>query len=487
VNRLYVLVGAVAASGLIATASALPGDRAPVVVKAQMDGHDPGKAFPGGVVKLDGRNFGEKKEEIVVSIDGKECFVPDCKEVYLHFVVPAEMPVGKHEVKVTHKPDSLSTTFKLEVVKKTEKERKEETDKLEGGGTEEKSMFDKRTEGLEAKITLVPGDAPAIIVDGTTPNHLLPDDFELQVTVGFSLPQGLQTMDMSWKSQQVKIKNGAFQVKYGPYPGKALLAGRYYVDVMFDIKQQSMIVLKKNNWPKKLTPMERAGFEEIKLRRFVESLTDADRQKQDEEHRLHYVDLAARTTTLVIELERAYASAGKSFFRKGTTVDDAAWQEWVAHRQFGPDDMKRIEKDARFVTKTYQLDAERWQSFIENEIYKNLQEIAQRHTNLKNKYVGSRDPQAETLGDHLISIILGLAHYYSTELYQRNKLQLPDSLRGPKEMPADFENPLKLSRSYFESQKKQLLERFPATPTPPPGAPAKKDEKKDDKPAENPK
>lgn len=480
-NRFFVLGALASACALGATAFAVPGDRAPVATQAAMDGHEPGKGYPGGVVKVNGRNFADTKDDITVSIGGKDCFVLDAKQDWLRFVIPAEMPLGKHEVKITHKTgDSLSCTFKLDVVKKTEKERNEETQKLENGGTEELGMFKKRETALEAKITLVPGDAPEIRVEGNT--TLLPDDFELQVSLGFSLPQGLQTVEQPWKGQQVKIKKGAFVAKFGPYQGKALLAGRYYVDVLFDVKQQSMIVLKKNNWPGKLTPMERDGFSEIKLRRFADSLTDADRQKQDEEHRLHYTDLANRTAQLVISLEQAYASAGKCFFRKGTTIDDAGWQEWVSHRGFTPDEMKRVEKDARFFTKTYALDAEHWQSFVEGEIYKNLQEVAQRHSNLKAKYVGSRDPQAEMLGDHLVSIILGLARYYSTELYSKNKLQLPDSLRGPKEMPGDFENPLKLSRGYFEGQKKQLLDRFPAAP--PPAPPGKKDEKKEEKPAE---
>ena len=108
--------------------------------------------------------------------------------------------------------------------------------------------------------------------------------------------------------------------------------------------------------------------------------TPDDVKKQEEEIRGHYVELCRATTDCLEVLERAYASAGKSYFKKqgGSQIDETEWENWVKDRKIGlsDDDMKKIKADNRFLKGAY-FNPDAWQQWVESDFFKKLGDAVQ--------------------------------------------------------------------------------------------------------------
>lgn len=453
---------------------------APVVKKATVPAYEPFQGPQGAVVTLQGVNFGDKIEDLKVRVEGGgDCQVLEATGDSMKFILPGVMSLGKHRIKVELK-GAGAASFEFEVKAKTLAQRDAERQAVEGPGKYE-DPFKKKGEALEiTKFELVQTDPPSVVIEGQS---TLPDRFELFLALGFSLPQGMLTQERVFESRQIRVKRqkpsdpkAKFSVKFGPYPGKTLLAGRYFAEVVFDMEKQASVVLRMAGWPDKLSPEERQVLARIHYRDYRESLTPQDRVKQEEEHRTHYQELVSRTSALILDLERAYCVAGKSYTQQGTTFDPVAWESWCVNvHGLTPEDMKKIKDDMRFVTKGYKFDAEKWQAYLEDDLFKKMAELARKHAAVTSHYVGARDPQAETLGDYLVTTVVGLAQIYSSEIYTRFKLSLSEAVKAPKDLDLSaFSRPIKMSRGQFEVEKRLLLERIPEAAAPPPAEQPKK-------------
>jgi hypothetical protein len=248
------------------------------------------------------------------------------------------------------------------------------------------------------------------------------------------------------------------------------------------MQKQSILALKRAGWPDKLSEGERVARDIIWKKEIKEIGTPEDMKKQDAEIRGHYVELCHNTTDCLEALDRAYCAVGKTYFKKasGGGIDEAEYDAWIKARGVGQtdDDLKKIKNDNRFVKNLF-FNNEAWQKWVEDDLFKKLGDAYKKHDEIKKKYVGSRDAKVEVEGDYLLAILLKLAQTYSGEIYGRNKLQVPDSLRAPKEMAGgSLESSVAVSRGHFEGHRKVLLERLGLSNW----DPSKKDDPKKDEP-----
>ena len=453
----------------------------------------PAEGPPGANILLKGNNFSDKRDLVEVLADGKKCIILECGLETIRFFMPANppLPPGPVKIEVKINGESCTTSFKVLDLKDKKqrdedmKRRDAERQKYEGASTYEDPF--KQNEALLSitKFEVVTaGNNPTVVVEGKTG---LPKDFFL--TANFGVVG--QTEQLQVAAHKVKIVGDTWKTTFGIPPaenwqGKTLLAGKYYVHVMFEMAKQSPLDLKKVGWPEKLSEGEKVAREIVWKKEIKDVGSPDDMKKQDEELRAHYVELARQTTDLFEALERAYAAAGKSYFKKasGGSVDEDEWAKWVVSRGIGSsdDDMKKIKGDNRFMKGAY-FNADAWQLWVESDLFKKLAEAFKRHEDVKAKYVGSRDKRVEVEGDYLLSIVLKLSQTYSSEIYAKNKLQLPDTLRAPKDFTGGLDS-VAVSRGHFENHRKILLERLGLSNF----DPGKKDEKKpDDKKPEAPK
>lgn len=444
---------------------------------------EPAEGPPGANILVRGINFSDKKDDVEVLANGTKCIILECGLEMVRFFMPtnpAPSP-GNVRIEIRIKGEGCSTNFKILDLKDKKvnaeelKRRDAERQKYEGASQYEDPF--KQNEKLLAitkfEITQTAG-SPTVVVEGETS---LPKDFFLTVNFGCVG----QTEQLQIAAHKVAIRGNTWKTSFGLPPaenwaGKVLLAGKYYVHAQFEMAKQSPLDLKRAGWPEKLTDGEKVAREIVWKKEIKDVGTPEDVKKQDEEIRAHYVELCRATTDLFEAVEHSYAAAGKSYFKKpsGGGIDEDEWQKWVLSRGIGntEDEMKKMRSDNRFVKGAY-FNAEAWQQWVENDLYKKLADAFKKHEDVKAKYVGSRDKRVETEGDYVLSIVLKLAQTYSGEIYQRNKLQVPDSLRAPKEFSGGLES-VAVSRAHFEGHRKVLLDRLGLSNF----DPGKKEEKK---------
>jgi len=444
---------------------------------------EPVEGPPGANLRVKGLNFSDKKEDYEITADGKPCIILECTLESVRFFMPTNPPPAPGNVKINIKikSDSISATFKVidmkdkKAMEKEQKRRDEERQKYEGASVYEDPF--KQNEALLSitKFELTTqGTTPTAVVEGKTG---LPKDFFL--TVNFGVVG--QTEQLQIGAHKVKIQGDSWKTTFGLPPqenwaGKTLLAGKYYVLATFEMAKQSPLDLKRVGWPEKLSEGERVARDIVWKKEIKDVGTPDDMKRQGVEISAHYVELCKQTTECLEALDRAFVAAGKSYYKKagGGGYDEDEWAKWVVTYGVGlnDDDMKKIKADNRFVKGAY-FNAESWQQWVEGDFFKKLGDAYKSHEDMKNKYVGTRDKRVEIEGDYLLSIVLKLSQTYSGEIYQKNKLTLPDTLRAPKEFTGGLEG-VAASRGYFENHKKLLYDRLHLDPD-------KKDDKKDDK------
>jgi hypothetical protein len=454
---------------------------------------EPPEGPPGSNVAVRGLNFSDKKDDYDISANGGKCLVLECGLEMVRFLLPAgaqKPEPGPLKIKISIKGHGECTAnFKVLDVNGKDKageaaRRDADRQKYEGASTYEDPF--KQNEKLLSitKFEVVGGASPTAVIEGETS---LPKDFFL--TVDFGVVG--QTEQLQVAAHKVSIKGNTWKTTFGVPPvenwaGKTLLAGKYYVHVLFEMAKQSPLNLKRVGWPEKLSDGERVARDIVWKKEIKDVGTADEAKKQDEEIRGHYVELCRETTDCFEVLERAYAAAGKCYFKKttGSSLDEDEWAKWVVSRGVGQtdDDMKKIKADNRFVKGVF-FAPDAWEQWVVNDLFKKLGEAYRKHDDVKNKYVGTRDKRVEVEGDYLLTIVLKLTQQYSGEIYGRAKLPVPDDLRAPKEFTGGLET-LGISRQHFEGHRRALLDRLglssfdPGAKDPNGKDPAKKDDKK---------
>jgi hypothetical protein len=385
---------------------------------------------------------------------------PDC----VRFRMPAKLEPGPLHLAIVVHGQLHRATFKVfdgakEDAKARADRHEEIRGKLEGGGKYEDPFRQNPKLLAVTRLELQGGATPCAIVEGTTG---LRDDLFLTVAFG----RVGQDEPLQIAAHKVGIKGSAWKTTFGlayeSWSGKTLLAGKYYVYVLFEMAKQSPLVLRHIGWPEKLSDGERVARDIIWSRKIVDVGTPDEVKAQADEVRAHYAELVHATTDAFESVERACAAAGKCYFKQasGAGIDHDAWAKWVKERGVGldADDMKKIDADERF-SKGGFFAPEPWQRWATQDLFKTLREAHEKHAAFEARYVGSPDPRAEVEGENLVSIVLGLARRYSGELYGRAKLTVPEELRAPLELAGVVETP-DVSRTTFETRRASVRERF---------------------------
>lgn len=452
-------------------------DEAKPAGKPQVKLLDPDHGPPGTNVAMRGVNFPDKPDGVTVTAGTADCLVLSVTPEEIRFFIPAtpKPPDGPLAITVKLKSgEQLRATFKVAADKSAEAEkarREQERSKYEGTSKFVDQFAENEKLLKITKLEITGGTNPSCVVEGESS---LPREFFVAVTFGFAGPPEEKQIE----ARKIMIRGNQWKVVFGPYLGKVLLAGRYYVSVAFEMAKQSPIDLKRAGWPDKLSEAEREARAYIWKKEIRDVGTADDQAKQDAEIRAHYVDLCKKTTDAFEQLERNYAAAGKAYFRKpsGSGYDEDGWATWVKERGLGQTDadMKKLKDDNRFL-RGARFNPDEWLKYVEGDLFKNLVEISKRHIQAKERYVGNRDDRLHVEGDYLISIVVKLTQRYSSEIYEREKIALPDSLRMPKDLIGVGES-VAVSRAHFEGHRKLLMDRIGVTSLD--GKGDKKDDKK---------
>lgn len=446
---------------------------------------DPPDGRPGTNVLITGNNFTENRDDIEISAGGTKCLLLEAGLDRVRFFIPLNPapPPGnlKIDIKIKSTGESCTANFKvLEPPKNTkeEQERRENERKKYEGSSQFEDPF-KQTDKLLSitKFEITTGPNPTVIVEG---DDQLPKDFFITVSFGIIGAQDERQI----ATHKITLRGDKWKTTFGAPPvenwnGKTLLAGKYFCYVQFEMAKQNALNMRAAGWPDKLNESERQVRQLIWKKEIKDYGTEADVKKQVEEIRGHYVELCRSTTDCLEVLERAYASAGKSYFKKqgGGGIDEGEWETWVKERKLGltDDEMKKLKADNRFVKSAY-FNAEAWQKWVEDDFFKKLGDAYKKHDDIKKKYITARDQRVEVEGDYLLTIVVKLSQLYTSEIYGRNKLEVPQTLRAPKEFTGGLES-VAVSRGHFEGHRKLLLERLGLSSF----DPGKKEDKKDEK------
>jgi hypothetical protein len=381
--------------------------------------------------------------DVSVRALGRELKVLETGPDWVSFFLPGGAPLGDLEIALQIKGESHTATFKVLARKSAEQIRKEIV------AFEGPSVFQDEDLLRITKFELAPKGA--IVVEGTTK---LPKDLFLTVTLGAAA----RGAERSIAVHKVKIEGGSWKTTFGVAPlecweGKALLAGSYSALVEFDMARQS--------------PLDRKGLSKqaleeralVRANALTELGTADERKEQQQEIAAHYAELCAVATECLDSLERAHAAAGRCYFRKPMGgCDEDAWVKWTTEQGLGDAATKTAKADRRFLRGDY-FDAEAWERWVEKDLDAKLASAASRHQAMTSRFVGACDERSEVEGGYLLSSVSQRARNHSREIYQWNKLQVPETLRSPHELGGGLDG-IAPSPEHFERLRDGLLDRF---------------------------
>ncbi len=388
-------------------------------------------------------------KDVSVQAAGRELQVLETGSDWVSFIVPAEAPLGKLEIGIKVKGESYKATYTHKATKTAADIEEEKRRAGEGS-----SQYKGESFVVITRFELVlEGAVPSVVVVGTTK---IPEPFFLTVTLAAESREGARPI----AAHKVKIHGTAWQTKFGPaegWAGKTLLAGKYSALAEFEMAKQSALDLQNAGWPEKIPEAEREAHQRPWANKIEDLGTPDDRKRQQDEIRAHYGALCRSATECLTSLDRAYAAAGRCYFKKPKGgCDEDAWASWA--EGLGDPGTKAAKADRRFLRGDF-LDAEAWQKWVEKDLYPRLAGLARDHEAVKSRYAGARDERSEVEGDMLLSIVVRLAKTYSSELFQRNNLQVPDTLRSPPDLGGDL-GTVAASTGHFEQMRDALLQRL---------------------------
>lgn len=248
-------------------------------------------------VKASGANFGEKLEDITVTVGSVECKVLEVAPKSFRFQVPDSLPIGP--ASVTIKVHGTTLTAKLQVVEKLTQPDPRNNVENPGGGPVIPPP------PTSTKLTLVGGDAPSAVVEGTT-----------EIPVGLTLECQLVLVggsgedDCIIETKKFRIDKPQFKVTFGPYTGQTLCTGKYFAMTEFFLEHASKIDLKKVKWDT-LDNAHHRSYAHIWSRDTRDWGTPDEAKKENDELKYHYNEVTKSATATFESLERAFGVAGK--------------------------------------------------------------------------------------------------------------------------------------------------------------------------------
>jgi hypothetical protein len=256
----------------------------------------------------------------------------------------------------------------------------------------------------------------------------------------------------------VTANGPTWRVVIDQYKAKTLLDGQYYALAKFELAQQHALTRKV--WDK-LSPAERSVRETAFAREFA---TVGTKESADGHRALvhrHFGELAKKTIALFDSIERAYVAAGRSYFDKPAGgINEAAWTKWVRERGLAQTDeeLAPLAKDARFLRGAH-FNADAWKTWAEDEALKELRALWATQRTFEDRFVGARDSETDARARELIATVQKQLRTDSTELHERAKLALPESLANPAGLDR-LPTVEGISREHVLERRKALLARI---------------------------
>jgi hypothetical protein len=400
-------------------------------------------AKAGGMVQAFGDHFPDNPADLEVNVGGEKCMVLACQPKNITFKLPKDLKVGS--IKITFKvKGSIAQVVDYQIVEKP-KVRDDGTSRYQPVIDESNALL------TITKFNVLGTQDPVLHVEGTTK---IPMGLNILITVGFN--NAVVGGDTDIASQKIVLNSSNFSWDFGPYKGRNILAGNYYATAVFELNHQPPLDVKKAGWDK--LSEDQKKFREHVLNKKIQFVgTAEDGARQDKEIQDFYNGFADGTVALRDALVAAYAAAGKSYCKSTGGYNEDQWSKWLHDRQLVASDAEvaTYKNDQRFVKDGY-FAPDDWQAFIEESILKPALDLCQKQLDMKKHYIVFRDPRTGASGDKLLGMILSMVQQYSAELYDRNKLQLPEPLSQFKDFSSLSVSATPVTRVDFDSSVKVL-------------------------------
>lgn len=437
-------------------------DTAPVLRELQFStGTRTTRAPNGAVLVALGRNLHQCKDdkcrhdEVEVKIGSASCTVLSSTFDAIVFSVPNyDCPPGKKKVTVSIRGRGRAE-LDLEVVDPTKWQNEDVAQREKAAETGELGGAEARAPGVEEairdgfKITRfeLKRDAAGSRFEVDAITGKLPDGLTLNVVLTFN--------DREIEPFKARVQDKQIRVTFGPYT-QQLLSGNYSVNLLFELGKQPRVVAR--NFVRGLKPEEAQVYDRIHRREYLTHGTDDDVKQQRAALQAHYKGLCEDGVRLIDEVERAFASGSRQFFRDPTkgSVNEDEFSAWVQRMSLATtaEALAKVKNDYRFSTRGGHFRPDEYKTWATDTLVPGLQGLFQKHRDFRQGYIASLDPKADMLGDYLVSVIFELFKEYTRVLYERAKIEVPEELRAT---PVDPIAAPTISRKFFDAQRRLLL------------------------------
>lgn len=453
----FVLLGLLA---LVAPTGVEAQDGKLVIRELQMNSKKIVKAPLGSVVTALGSGFpaddadGKHPVGLEVSIGGTDVMLLNAQAESVTFLIPQfDMALGKKKLKIAVRGRGDA---QIDIELMDPQKFQEEMKKLIGGdnGGGENGAPVVRSADIEDQIMAsfkigrfdFKRDATGARFEAEGTTGEVPDNFQVNLFLNINETRELE-------SQKVTIKNRTWRCTFGPYT-QQVLYGNYSMNLLFELNKQPRLLAKR--FREAHPPNIQSVYDRIFRREFVTVGTEQEVKDQTAAMQAHYRALCEDTTKLLLEVEKAYASGCRVFFRPEGTFIEKDHADYVQKMGFARTaaELEALKTDWRFASQTGHFKADDYSKWATTTLVPGLQAQLQRHRDFRALTFQPVDARADMLGSYLITIVYELCREYSRVLYEKSRVPVPDFFSS---VPIDPVAIPTISRPFFEAQRRLCL------------------------------
>lgn len=431
----YVAILAVVAAGA-GYAQALP------VTDVQVNGVSGRQVNPGGTVHVLGRWGPEgSTPDITATLDGNRAEVSEVGASYVGVRLPPDQAVGKVKLKLTVRGKG-DATVDIEVVKGTVG-AKEGTGAA--GGPDAADLVLQTFAVTKLTLVSTPG-GKTIEAEGTASR--LPDGFNVVITIG---PDGGPTI----QPIQTPVKGGVWKVSFGPWTTD-VPCGSWKATLLFELAKQARNRAK--DFKNKLPDAEKGAFERVERQDVVIVGSEEEQAAQKNELKNHAKALVTLARRLFDDVDKAYVSGSRCFFRNPAGgVFDAKWEAWLKDQKLiadTPEGLAAAKNDSRFARNGhFQVDA--WAKWATETLLPPLAKAKQDHEDFTKRWFTAPDATVERIETELLTLVGERLRNTGQALCDQTKVPLPPAV--VEMLPTTNAGQDQVSRQAFEARCKLLL------------------------------
>jgi hypothetical protein len=431
----YVAIIAVVAAGA-GHAQAIP------VTDVHVNGVSSRQVNPGGTVHVLGRWGPEgSTPDITATIDGNRAEVSEVGASYVGILIPQTQGVGKIKLKVNVRGKG-EASVDIDVVKNTVA-AKEGTGAA--GGPDAADLVLQTFAVTKLTLVSTPG-GKTIEAEGTATR--LPDGFNVLVTIG---PDGAPPI----QPIQTPVKAGAWKVSFGPWTTDVPY-GSWKAMLTFELAKQARNRAKE--FKAKLPDAEKGAFERIVRQDVVIVGSEEEQAAQRNELKAHAKTLVTLTRRLFDDVDKAYVSGSRCFFRNPAGgIVDAKWEAWLKDQKLiadTPEALAAAKNDSRFARNGH-FQVEPWKKWATDTLLPPLAKAKQDHEDFSKRWFTAPDATVERLESELLTMVGERLRNTGQALCDQTKVPLPPEV--VELLPTVNAGQDQVSRQAFEAKCKLLL------------------------------